>query len=68
MYSIHYVIKFVSDLWQVAGFHHFPPPMKLTARYNGNIVESGVKHQKPNPNNGAPGNSFIIEPLNLNIC
>ena len=30
----HYVIKFVSDLWQVCGFHRvlpFPPPTKLTA-------------------------------------
>jgi len=35
MYSIqHYVIKFVSDLWQVGGFLRvlrFPPPIKLTA-------------------------------------
>jgi hypothetical protein len=34
VYSIqHYVIKFVSDLWQVCGFLlvlQFPPPMKLT--------------------------------------
>ena len=45
MYSIqHYVIKFVSDLWQVAGFLHqydWPP------RYSWNIVESGVKHHNP---------------------
>jgi hypothetical protein len=30
----HYVIKFVSDLWQVGGFLRvlwFPPPIKLTA-------------------------------------
>jgi hypothetical protein len=30
----HYVIKFVSDLWQVCGFPlvlRFPPPIKLTA-------------------------------------
>jgi hypothetical protein len=30
----HYVIKFVSDLWQVDGFLRalwFPPPIKLTA-------------------------------------
>ena len=43
MYWIqHYVIKFVSDLRQVAGFLRvfwFTPP-----RYNWNIVESGVKH------------------------
>jgi hypothetical protein len=35
VYSIqHYVIKFVSDLWQVGGFLwvlQFPPPIKLTA-------------------------------------
>ena len=35
LYSIqHYVIKFVSDLWQVSGFLWvlwFPPPIKLTA-------------------------------------
>jgi hypothetical protein len=36
VYSIqhyHYVIKFVSDLWQVDGFLRvlrFPPPIKLT--------------------------------------
>jgi hypothetical protein len=33
MYSIqHYVIKFISNLWQVGGFHRvlwFPPPIKL---------------------------------------
>jgi hypothetical protein len=30
----HYMIKFVSDLWQVDGFLRvlwFPPPIKLTA-------------------------------------
>jgi hypothetical protein len=30
----HYMIKFVSDLWQVSGFlwvRRFPPPIKLTA-------------------------------------
>jgi hypothetical protein len=35
VYSIeHYVIKFVSDLWQVGGFLRvlrFSPPIKLTA-------------------------------------
>jgi hypothetical protein len=31
VYSIHYVIKFVSDLRQVSGFLQFPPPIKLTA-------------------------------------
>ena len=38
LYSIqHYVIKFVSDFRQVGGFLRvlrFPPPIKLTARYN----------------------------------
>jgi hypothetical protein len=42
-----YVIKFVSDLWQVGGFlqelRFTPPP---TSRYSWNIVESGVKFQK----------------------
>ena len=36
VYSIqHYVIKFVSDLWQVGGLLRvirFPPPIKLTAK------------------------------------
>jgi hypothetical protein len=27
----HYVIKFVSDLWQVDGFLQVPPPIKVTA-------------------------------------
>ena len=47
----HYVIKFVSYLRQIGGFLRvlrFPPPIKLTARYNWNIVESGVKQHKPN--------------------
>ena len=43
VYSIHhYMIKFVSDLRQVGGFLRvlwFPPPIKLTPRYNWN------KHQ-----------------------
>ena len=30
VYSIHNVIKFVSDLRQVSGFLWFPPPIKLT--------------------------------------
>ena len=49
----HYVIKFVSDLQQVGGFLRvlrFPPSIKLTPRYNWNIVKGGVKHQnKTNP-------------------
>ena len=45
VYTIqHYMIKLVSDLRQVGGFLWFPP------RYNWNIVESGVKHHKLNPN------------------
>jgi len=51
VYSMqHYVIKFDSDLWQVSGFIRvlwFPPKIKLTPRYNRNIIESGVKHHKP---------------------
>ena len=47
VYSIqHFAEKFVSDLRQVAGFFRvlqFPP------RYNWNIVESGIKHHKPQP-------------------
>ena len=42
----HYVIKFVNDFGQVGGFLRilwFPPP-----RYNWNIVENGVNHNKPN--------------------
>jgi len=34
LYIQHYVIKFVSDLWQISGFLlllQFPPPIKLTA-------------------------------------
>ena len=39
--------------WLVAGrgflwVHQFPPPIKLNARYNWNIVDSGVKHHNPN--------------------
>ena len=47
-HSWHGVIKFVSDLQQVGGFLRFPPPIKLTATYNWNIVESGVQHHKTN--------------------
>ena len=28
----------------------YPPPIKLTPRYNWNIVESGVKHNNPSNN------------------
>jgi len=53
VYSIqHYVIKFVSNLWQVGGILRvlrFPPPIKLTSTiYNWNIVESVHKHYYPN--------------------
>jgi hypothetical protein len=49
----HYVIKFVSDLWQVSVFLwvlRFPPPIRLTSTIYGNwnIVESGIKNYKPN--------------------
>ena len=47
----HYVIKFVSDLGQVAGFHRalcFLHQLNLPPRYNWNIVESGFKHHKTN--------------------
>ena len=43
----HYVIKFVSDLRQVSYILRvlgFPPPIKLTATIQWNIVESGSKH------------------------
>jgi hypothetical protein len=50
MHSIqHYVIKFVGDLPQVAGFLRvlrFHPPIKWPPRYNWNIVERGAKHYK----------------------
>ena len=45
LYSIqHYVIKFVSDVWQVSGFLHQEnwPPWYTG---NWNIVESGIKHE-----------------------
>ena len=41
--------KFVSELWQVGGFlwvHGFPPPITLTATIS--LVESDIKHIKPN--------------------
>ena len=48
-YSIqHYVIKFVSDLRQIDGFLRIPPPIKLTQRYNWNIVKKGIKHHNQN--------------------
>jgi hypothetical protein len=45
VYSIQYVIKFVSDLRQVSGFLRvlqFPTPLTLTAKIYLNIVENGV--------------------------
>jgi hypothetical protein len=47
----HFVIKFISDLWQVSGFLRvlqFSPPMKLMPWFYWNIVESGVKHHQTN--------------------
>ena len=43
----------ISDLRQVDGFLwvlRFPLPIKLTATYNWNIVETGIKHHKIKPN------------------
>ena len=40
----HYVIQFVSDLWQVGGFLRFPLPIKLTATK----VESDVEQHQAN--------------------
>ena len=60
VYSIpHYMIKFVSDLGQVGGFHRillFPPLIKLTARHNWPprhnwySVDRGCKHHNSNHN------------------
>ena len=36
--------------WPATG-RWFSPPIKLTAQCNWNIVESGVKHHNPNPQN-----------------
>jgi hypothetical protein len=50
----HYVRKFLCDLRQVGGFLRvlrFPPPINWPPWYNWNIVESGIKHHNPNPNN-----------------
>ena len=57
----HYVIKFVSDLRQVSGFVHvlrFPPPIKLTAMQNWNIVENDIKHH--DLNTGCVGSNRIL--------
>jgi hypothetical protein len=51
VYSIqHYVIMFVSDLWQVGGFSGFLHQLIWPPQYNWNIVESGVKHHIPKHN------------------
>ena len=45
VYSIqHYVIKFISDLWQVGGLLRFPHTGKIDHhdKYSWNIVEGGV--------------------------
>ena len=46
----HYVIKCVSDLWQVGGFFRVLrfPLQNYPPRYNWNIVESGIKHHQTN--------------------
>jgi hypothetical protein len=52
VYSIqHYVIKFISDLWQDGGFLwvlQFHPTRKRSSRYNWNIIERGVNNHKAN--------------------
>jgi hypothetical protein len=48
----HYGVKSITDLRQGFGFlraFQLPPPINMTARYNWNIVESGVKHYNPYP-------------------
>jgi hypothetical protein len=51
--TLHYVIKFVSDLWQVGGFLWMLPvsPINKTDCHDITeiIVESGVKHHNTNP-------------------
>ena len=45
----YYAIEFVNDLRQFGGFLlvlRFSPSIKLSARYNWNSVERGVKHHK----------------------
>jgi hypothetical protein len=52
VYSIqHYVIAFVSDLWQVgslSGLSDFLHQLKWSAWNNWNIVESGIQHHISN--------------------
>ena len=45
----HYVIKFVSDLWQVDGFLRVCQQKNWPQWYNWNIVESCTKHHNANP-------------------
>ena len=53
VYSIHhYIITFVSDLWQSVVFSVFSAFLyqwNLPPRYNWNIIESGVQHHNSNP-------------------
>jgi hypothetical protein len=65
----HYVIKFVSELRQVGGFLpvlRFPLPIKLTARYSWNIVESAVKHHQTNKQSNESESKFSY--IFWNIC
>ena len=52
VYSIqHYAIKFVSDCdgsVVLSGYSGYLHKLNLPPRYNSNIVDSGVKHHKPN--------------------
>ena len=50
--TLYFVIKFVSDLWQIGCFIrvHVPSAIKLTSMiFNWYIVESWVKHYNRNP-------------------
>ena len=50
VYSIqHYVLKFVSHLWQVGGILLVLHQQNWPSQYNWNIVEIAVKHHNPNP-------------------
>jgi len=54
LYSIqYYVIKLVSDLWQIGGFPQvlrFPPPITLTPRYNRILLKGALNTITFNPN------------------
>jgi hypothetical protein len=45
-----FIIKFVSDLQQVGGFHRVLHQLNQRQRYNWNIVESGSKYHNPHRN------------------